>query len=137
MTRKIVFDTLAYARTLKKGGVKCAEVHATSLFEAIVYNIYTKEESDKMIEAILRQLERNRNEDARRFNKSMYEFEKRFQQSERRFQQNMANFKQEMLVIRNDLERQIARSFHSTINVLGALIVVVGAASTLADYFIR
>ena len=42
-----------------------------------------------------------------------------------------------MLKLENRLEKTINRNLYATISILGGLIVVMGAVSTFAHYFIR
>lgn len=57
MTR-ILFDTLNYATLLKNGGIEKADLHASSLLNALSQNIYTKDEVDVRIERAIHQLEK-------------------------------------------------------------------------------
>jgi hypothetical protein len=54
MLKKLAFDSLQYA---KQGGVEHAAIHSSALADAIVQNIYTKDETDKMIENALKEFE--------------------------------------------------------------------------------
>lgn len=57
MSKKILFDTLKHAKILESGGVEHADVHAAALAHALADNIYSKHETDTMIEAALKRFD--------------------------------------------------------------------------------
>jgi phenylalanyl-tRNA synthetase alpha subunit len=57
MSKKVLFDTLKHAKILESGGVEHADVHATALALALADNLYSKHETDNMIEAALKRFD--------------------------------------------------------------------------------
>ena len=114
MTTKLLFDTLNYARLLENGGVGNADVHASSLVTALSQNIYTKDEVDMRIERAINHFEKTLSHFEKTIDTRFSEIDKRFTESELR------------------MEKMMNRNFITTVSILGALIVVVGAISTFA-----
>ena len=112
MSKKLVFETLHYAKILEMGGVEHADIHAASLAEVIPQNLYIKDEVDKMIEAALN-----------RFDKRTNAMDKRFAL--------------EMKALENRLEKSANRNLYATVTILGALIMIVGAVATFAHSFMH
>ena len=58
MAGKLLFDTLSYAKILKRAGVENAEAHAFALSFALAHNIYSKTEIDIMVEEVIQRFEK-------------------------------------------------------------------------------
>jgi hypothetical protein len=117
---KLIYDTLAYSKMLKEGGVEHAEVHSTALADSISQNIYTKDEVDKVIEAALKRF------DERTF-QMRDEFEKRSSQMRDEFKVSLDemrgqthNMQLEMKAIENRIENKIVETNNKTIQWLTA-----------------
>ena len=130
MSKKIVFDTLEYAKMLAEGGVEHADIHSSSLATALVQNIYTRDEVDKMIE-----------ETFKRFDDRTFALEARIKDLQYRTDQKIFALDKRLEISVKELENRIDQRFvhhmHMTISILGTLIVIVGAVSTFAHYFIH
>lgn len=165
-TKKLVFDTLQYAKMLSDGGVENSDVHASTLADVLVYNIYTKNEVDMSIENALRKSDEKWHESIKMYNKSTLESEKKWHESEKRFNQTVADLRKFMhememrhkiemrelesridrrfdLVdkrfqeIENRFEKTMNRYLYKTITILGSLITIMGALVTFAQHFFR
>jgi hypothetical protein len=55
--RKLMFDTLNYAKILDSSGVSHPDVHASALNDVLGQNIYSKNETDTMYEAALKRFD--------------------------------------------------------------------------------
>lgn len=130
MSKKLVFDTLNYAKMLEKGGVEHADIHAASLAEATAQNLYTKDEVEKMVEAALSRFDARTHELGERFSERTNAMDKRFAERTNRFEIEMKE--QE-----NRFEKAANRSLYATVTILGALIVIVGALATFAHSFMH
>ena len=49
MAKKVMFNTLQYAKTLNSAGVEHADTHSAALEQALTQNIYSIPDVDKMI----------------------------------------------------------------------------------------
>ena len=58
MAGKLLFDTLSYAKILKRADVENAEAHAFALSFALAHNIYSKTEIDIMVEEVIQRFEK-------------------------------------------------------------------------------
>lgn len=101
--RNPVFDTLNYAKILKEGGIEHADTHASSLADAISFNVYTKHEVDTMFQEMLyesnKKFQEARNESDKRFQEMLYESDKIHQEmrteSDKRFQEIRSDFRKD------------------------------------------
>lgn len=105
MTKKLLFDTLSYAKLLGDEGVSHADIHSMALAEVLSHNLYSKSEINEMLEATLKRVET--------------------QIIELRHE-----LKLEVKDVENRFEKALLRNTVTVISVLGALIVIVGAVST-------
>jgi hypothetical protein len=102
MMKKLVFDTLRYAKMLTGGGVEHSDVHAQSLADALSQNVYIKGEVDKMIEKV--------------FN----EFEERT----RKIAEHAHQVERQTIEIKVEMNRIINRHTMATITILGGLMAL-------------
>src|SRR5579862_2914746 len=82
MSTKLLFDTLDYARILKNGGVENADIHASSLSQALLGKLYTKDEIDMRFEQALNRVDASLHEfrlSQEKLRNEMKEIELRFE----------------------------------------------------------
>lgn len=123
MTNNIPFDTLQYAQLLKTCGVDDPEGQSTALATVITQNIYTKNEVEDMIEAALK-----------KFDERTYSLDKRIDLNFKEMENRIDKVDGHISKVDSRIDQAIARSVYKTIWVLGTLMIVISAISTLTHY---
>ena len=130
MTKKVMFDTLHYAKLLKKGGVRQSNVHSAALADVITQNMYTKAEVGNVLETKFKKSDE-------KFYLALKEFAERTQQNREEYKELSKKREIEMLELENRIEKAFNRHMYTIISILGSLIVIVGAIATFAHAFFR
>lgn len=113
MSTMILFNTLAYAKLLTKGGVEHADVHADALAEALAENLYSQTEVDKMIEAALKR------------------FDERTFQLREEMQKDRENIQREFHLVHMEIRSTQDKILKHVYTALGIILAVVALSSNL------
>lgn len=139
MNKKLVFDTLNYAKILEQGGIIYSDVHSSALAGAIIENIYVKYEVDSMFNAALERsdkaIQKMQQDTDKIIEQRNAETAKKLQEWRNEFKESQRDFKEEMLKIELRFEKASNRNLYLTISILGGLYVAVGAITTFAHAF--
>lgn len=135
MTNKIIFDTLAYAKTLESAGIAHPEAHSEALVQAITHNIYTQCKIDKMIDASLKQFHERTLEMRREWQEEVIRREQEMAKRDQKWEKSTNRLLLEIKTVENKLEKAIHSITNRCISILGSLIVVVGVIATFAHSF--
>ena len=122
--KKLIFDTLSYAKMLTKGGVSCAEAHAESLATALAYNIYVKDEVDKMIKNTLARFDQKFDDSLREFHDRSHRADRRFEESLQEFRERTHQIEKQTIEIKVELNKIVSRNTLMTITILGSLMTL-------------
>lgn len=150
--KKLPFDTLELATLLENGGVEKANIHAASLAAVITQNLYTKNEIDKMNEALLARFDASLRQTSAKFEASLRQTSAELAASLKEFrdqtieqnhkftlalERNSAKQTQDMLELEARMEKRISRSIYTAFAICGTLITTISTAVTLAGRFIH
>jgi len=103
MRKKILFDTLNYAKMLTNDGVEHADTHSKALSEVLGDNLYSQHETDKMIDAALRRFDERTAEIREEMRQNREELREEMREERLRIEQRFNQQSHEIKEVRNDL----------------------------------
>ena len=133
MSKKLVFDTLNYAKFLTEGGVEHADVHSAGLANAITQNIYTKNEVEKMFDAAIKQFEERSHQMRDEFKESLKKFDERTYQMRDEFKDSFKEMRKDS----HRIELEIKEIGNQTVNRLTRNIAIMIAIFTLIEILLH
>jgi DNA anti-recombination protein RmuC len=129
---------------LKAGGVEYSEVHSAALADAIVQNIYTKYEVDKVIEAALKQFADRTSQMRDEFNASLQRFDERTHQMRDEFKVSLDEMRGqhhqmqlEMKEVRNEMDKICDKAVQRLTVNIGIIVALLTVVSTVLHLSIR
>lgn len=135
MQKKLMFNTLGYAKMLRKGGVSLADTHAAALDYALQQNLYTKTEVREMLELALDKVSKSIQHLDNKIDRSANRLDHKIDVSISMFDTKLDGAVSKLDSKIDKSNDKMQKNTITTISVLGALVVLVGALSAFFHNF--